>query len=115
MIRLALISFEHVHAPHYAECLRRMNDVQLVAVAEPDAARLMPYSSLLAGIPVYTDYQKMLREVSIEGVIICSANSRHKQMDWIVPGWEWLSFVRNQLPRAPLMPTKCWLCAKHIK
>jgi UDP-N-acetylglucosamine 3-dehydrogenase len=79
MIRLALISFEHVHAPHYVECLLRLKEARLVAVAEPDESLLARHSRLLDGIRIYTDYRQMLSEVPLDGVIVCSANARHKE------------------------------------
>ena len=78
MINLSIISFEHVHAPHYLECLREMPGVRIVALAEPDGTRLEPYARLLAGVPIYGDYRRMLQEVSLHGVIICSSNAKHK-------------------------------------
>jgi myo-inositol 2-dehydrogenase/D-chiro-inositol 1-dehydrogenase len=80
MVNLSIIGFEHVHAPHYLACLRRMPNVQVGAVAEPDAKRLELHAQLLEGVAVYTDYRKMLQEVSSAGVIVCSANVKHKEM-----------------------------------
>ena len=79
MINLSIIGFEHLHAPHYLECLKRMPGVRVVAIAEPDGKRLDPHAELLAGIPVHLDYRSMLQEVSPHGVIICSANAKHKE------------------------------------
>src|SRR2546430_3410751 len=79
MINLSIVGFEHVHAPHYLECLRGMRGVEVVALAEPDSTRLEPHARLLAGVPVYSDYRRMLQEVALHGVIICSANARHKE------------------------------------
>lgn len=79
MIRLALIGFEHVHAPHYLECLLRLKEVCLAAVAEPDESLLAQHSRLLNGVPVYADYRNMLSEVPVDGVIVCSANAKHKE------------------------------------
>ena len=79
MINLSIVGFEHVHAPHYLECLRGMRGVEVVALAEPDSTRLEPHARLLAGVPVYSDYRRMLQEVALHGVIICSANAKHKE------------------------------------
>ena len=78
--RLAIIGFEHVHAQHYLSCLQSMSDVSVVAIAEPDQKMLAEYSELIGKIPLTGDYLELIRSGSIDGVIVCSANSRHKQM-----------------------------------
>jgi UDP-N-acetylglucosamine 3-dehydrogenase len=78
--RLALVSLEHVHAGHYLSCLRQVSGVELVAVAEADARRVSAHAGLLEGIRVVSDYQELLQPGALDGVLICSANSRHKQM-----------------------------------
>ncbi|MEW5977926.1 MAG: Gfo/Idh/MocA family oxidoreductase [Acidobacteriota bacterium] len=80
MIRLAIISFEHVHAPHYLQGLKEIDGVSVAAVAEPEDRRLEAHSSLLQGIPRYTDYKRMIEAEDLDGVIVCSANSRHKEI-----------------------------------
>ncbi len=77
-MRLAIISFEHVHAPQYLQCLGAMKSVELVAVAEPDTTRLTPHSQLLTGVQQVGDYRELLSSQSLDGVIVCAANSRHK-------------------------------------
>lgn len=78
MIDLSIVSFEHVHAPHYLECLRGIPGVRVVALAELDGTRLEPYGRLLAGVRIFCDHRRMLQEVSLHGVIICSSNAKHK-------------------------------------
>ncbi len=77
--RLAIVSFEHVHAPHYLDRLKRMVGVDVVGVVEPDAARLSAHADLLQGIPTPASYQELLATNAVDGIIVCSANSRHKQ------------------------------------
>lgn len=78
--RLAVVSFEHVHAPHYVECLKKMQGVDLVAVVEPDASRLSAHAGLLKDIAQLANYHDLLDSDGVDGVIVCSANSRHKQI-----------------------------------
>jgi len=80
MIKLLMLGLEHIHAYHYLECLKHMADVQVVGVAEADGGRLDAAVELLETVPIYTDYQKMLLEVPADGAIVCSANTRHKDM-----------------------------------
>lgn len=80
MVKLLMLGLEHVHARHYLECLKHLPEVQVVAVAEADSGRLHAVSEFLEAMPVYADYHKMLREEPADGAIVCSANTRHKDM-----------------------------------
>jgi predicted dehydrogenase len=78
--RLAIVGFEHVHAPHYLSCLQSMPDVSVVAISEADTRKVAEYAEQIGAIPCVTDYTELLQSNSVDGVILCSANSRHKQM-----------------------------------
>jgi len=78
--RLAIISFEHVHAPHYLDCLRKLPQVEMVGVVEPEPARLAAHAALLEEVPTFLDYRGLLSRGVLDGVILCSANVRHKPM-----------------------------------
>ena len=78
--RLAIVGFEHVHAHHYLGSLKSMPDVSVVAIAEADAKKIAESSELVGSIPCTVDYRELIRSKSVDGVILCSANSRHKQM-----------------------------------
>ncbi|HVN78226.1 MAG TPA: Gfo/Idh/MocA family oxidoreductase [Terriglobia bacterium] len=80
MTDLGIISFEHVHAPHYLECLARMDAVHIKAVAEADSERLRAHTPQLAGVAIYEDYREMLQKEALDGVIVCAANARHKEI-----------------------------------
>jgi predicted dehydrogenase len=88
--RLALVSLEHVHAGHYLACLKNLSGVEVVAVAEPDQSRVSAHAAFLDGLPVVSDYRELLRLGDLDGVLICSANSRHKPMV--------LDFARAKVP-----------------
>jgi predicted dehydrogenase len=78
--RLAIVGFEHLHAHHYLSCLESMPDVSVVAIAEADTRKLAEYSEQINAIPCTSDYMELIQSNSVDGVILCSANSRHKQM-----------------------------------
>ncbi|MFN8007997.1 MAG: Gfo/Idh/MocA family oxidoreductase [Terriglobia bacterium] len=78
--RLAILGFEHIHAHHYLQCLKSMPDVEVVGIAEPDPRSLHGSIDVIGGIPCQNDYQALLRPALVDGVLICSANVRHKQM-----------------------------------
>ena len=77
-LRIAIISFEHMHAFSYADCFANLADAELVAVAESDAGRMERIRAQYSHIPgFYADYIHMLDHAQIDAVIICSANSEH--------------------------------------
>ena len=99
--RLALVSLEHVHAGHYLSCLKSLPEIDLVAVAESDPKRVSALADVLKGLTVVSDYHELLQTGAVDGVLICSANSRHKSMV--------LDFARAKIPilcEKPLA-TKC--------
>lgn len=99
--RLAVVSLEHVHAGHYLSCLKNLSEIEVVAVAEPDQSRVSAHAHLLDRLPVISDHRELLRQGTIDGVLICSANSRHKAMV--------LDFARAKVPILCEKPiaTKC--------
>ncbi|MGH9427642.1 MAG: Gfo/Idh/MocA family protein, partial [Terriglobia bacterium] len=99
--RLALVSLEHVHAGHYLSCLKNLVGIELVAVAEPDQRRVSAHAGLLEGLAVVPDYRELLGHGYLDGVLICSANSRHKAVV--------LDFARAKIPILCEKPiaTKC--------
>jgi len=63
------------HAPGYA----RNADVQLVAVADPEPARIREAMLFNPGLRGYTDYVAMLAQEKLDVVSICSPNVLHAQ------------------------------------
>jgi predicted dehydrogenase len=59
-------------------------------VAESDQRRVSAHAGLLEGLTVVSDYDQLLRPGAVDGVLICSANSRHKQAV--------LDFARAKIP-----------------
>ena len=88
--RLALVGLEHVHAGHYLSCLKSLPEIDLVAVAESNPKRVSALGDSLKGLTVVSDYHELLQTRAIDGVLICSANSRHKPMV--------LDFARAKVP-----------------
>lgn len=77
-LRIAIISFEHMHACSYAASLREFPGARLVAAADNDSSRLGRIKSQFPFIPAfYSDYAKMLDEVETDAVIVTSANVDH--------------------------------------
>ncbi len=77
-LRLAIISFEHMHAVAYAESFGRISGAELVAIADSDPQRLEMARGMFPQVPAfYSDYTVMLDQSDIDGVIICSSNRDH--------------------------------------
>ncbi len=78
-IRIALISFEHMHAMSYASVSKYLRNGELVAIADDDKERLTKVVKDLEFDPkkAYTDWMQMLDIEKPDAVMICSANSKH--------------------------------------
>lgn len=80
-LRIAIISFEHMHAASYAHSLKDLAGAKLVAAADSDAQRLDLIKREFPFIPsFYSDYRTMLDEVPVDAVIITSANADHTEI-----------------------------------
>jgi len=78
MLRIGMMSFAHMHAYSYASCLKELEDVELVGIADDDQKRGKEAAEKY-GTKYYKSYEQLLRE-NLDGVIICSENSRHRQL-----------------------------------
>ncbi len=77
-MRIGILSFAHMHAESYAACLRAIDDVDLVGIADEDEARGRSAAERY-GTRYFRDYRDLLGE-GLDGALICSENSRHKEM-----------------------------------
>lgn len=78
MLRIGMMSFAHMHAYSYAGCLKELEEVELVGIADEDQKRGKEAAEKY-GTKYYKSYEQLLRE-NLNGVIICSENSRHRQL-----------------------------------
>ena len=79
-VRVGMISFAHEgHAASYAASLRQTPGVELVAVADDDAARGRDYATRL-GVAFHADYRDLMADPTIGAVVICSENARHREL-----------------------------------
>jgi predicted dehydrogenase len=77
-LRLAIISFEHLHAQSYASVFSRINGAELAAIADSNPERLESVKAQFPEVPAfYGDYIALLEHSDIDGVIICSSNRDH--------------------------------------
>lgn len=78
-VRVAMLSFAHLHAYGYAGVLTRMPGVDLVVIADEDADRGRAAADQF-GAEWVADYRDALARDDIDCVVICSENVRHKEL-----------------------------------
>ncbi|GAA1972482.1 Gfo/Idh/MocA family oxidoreductase [Microbacterium pumilum] len=75
-MRVASVSFWHLHGTDYARDAQNNPDVDLVALWDDDHERGRA-GAAKHGIPFVEDLDQILDDASIEGVIVCSPTSEH--------------------------------------
>jgi len=78
MVKVAIISFEHMHAYSYAAVLARLRRITFTAFADDDPKRLARVKKMYPHVKAYKCWKKLLEEDSCEAVIVTSANVRHR-------------------------------------
>ena len=78
MIRVGMMSFAHMHAGGYAACLGKLPQVELVGVADENETRGRAAAEA-NNTDYYDSYDNLLKQ-NLDGVVICSENSRHLEM-----------------------------------
>lgn len=77
-MRLAILSFAHLHAEGYAHILRTLPEVELIGFADDDDARGRHFAEQ-TGLHRFDSYEALLAEHP-DGVVICSENARHREL-----------------------------------
>lgn len=77
-MKIGIMSFAHMHAYSYADCLKKIPNVEIAAIFDEDIKRGSEASEKY-NVPHYSSQLDFLK-VSMDAVIICSENSRHKEM-----------------------------------
>lgn len=78
-VGIALISFAHDHAHHWARAIRRSAHARLVSIWDDDAER-GEQAATEYGTPYVHDLHALLADPDVQAVGICSENSRHADM-----------------------------------
>lgn len=73
-----MLSFAHLHAYSYGACLKKLDEVELVGIADENEKRGQEAAKQYA-TRYFRDYQQLL-EQGLDAVVICSENSRHKEL-----------------------------------
>lgn len=77
-IRLAIMSFAHLHAEAYVHNLRNNPNVELVGFADDDRERGEHFAQHF-NLQLFDSYEALLRE-GLDGVLVCSENAHHKPL-----------------------------------
>ncbi len=77
LVRIGILSAEHVHAPTYVALLAGLPGAHLVGVWDRDAARATEVAEPV-GTRVFGDPGELLERV--DGVVVASANARHREL-----------------------------------
>jgi 1,5-anhydro-D-fructose reductase (1,5-anhydro-D-mannitol-forming) len=75
-LRIAVLSFWHVHAADYAKLAMEHPDTELAAVWDNDPQRGQREAAL-RGVPYFSSLEQLLADRSIDGVIVTEATTRH--------------------------------------
>jgi predicted dehydrogenase len=78
MIRIGMLSAAHGHAHSYAACLRSIDGVELVGVADEDSERCSAFAERYK-IRAFSSAEALLA-AGLDGVVICAANLHHRPL-----------------------------------
>lgn len=77
-MKIGIMSFAHMHAHSYADCLARIPDVELSVIYDDDAERGREAAETYGATFVASEADFLATD--IDAVIICSENNKHKEM-----------------------------------
>ena len=78
-VRVAMLSFAHMHAFGYASVLRALPDAEIVVIADEDEARGRKMAEHF-GTEWIADYREAVTRDDVDAVVVCPENVRHKEM-----------------------------------
>ncbi len=76
-VKIGIMSFAHMHAGGYANCLKTLPGIEFVGVADDDALRAKEMGKLY-GVKAFASYDDMLAS-DIDAVIVTSENANHRR------------------------------------
>lgn len=77
-MKIAIMSFAHLHAEGYVQNLRALPGVELIGMADDDPQRAERFARAF-GLPCFASYAALL-EAGPDAVLVCSENSRHRAL-----------------------------------
>ena len=76
-MKIGMMSFAHMHAASYANCLKQIGGVEIVGIFDEDKGRGESMAKNF-GAKYYPNYDNLLK-LKLDAVIVCSANADHKE------------------------------------
>jgi len=78
MTRIGILSFAHLHAVSYATSLQAIDGLKIAGIADDDGTRGRQFAERF-GTRFFDSAEDLLRQ-GLDGVIICSENSKHRPL-----------------------------------
>jgi len=78
-MNIAVISYWHVHAEGYTREIIEKTDSKVTAIWDEDAERGKKYAEKFQA-KFYLDYDELIADKTIDGIVICSPTSMHKEL-----------------------------------
>lgn len=78
-VRVAMLSFAHMHAYGYASVLTALPNAEIVVIADEDEARGTAMAEQFNTTWI-ADYREAVMRDDVDAVVVCSENVRHKEM-----------------------------------
>ena len=78
-MNIAIISYWHVHAEGYTKEIIEKTNSKVTAIWDEDIERGSNYANQF-GVKFYSDYDELLLDTTIDGVVITSATSEHTKL-----------------------------------
>ncbi len=78
-MKLGIIGCEHLHATAYVEATKKIADLEVVGLAEPNKEIGEAFSKK-HGLKYYESYSELINKEEVQVVCICSANIRHADL-----------------------------------
>lgn len=79
MLRIAMLSSWHVHAPGYAREIQSRSDARITAVWDEDQTRGRKWAADL-GVPFEEDLETILGRSDVDGVVVNAPTNRHTEV-----------------------------------
>jgi UDP-N-acetylglucosamine 3-dehydrogenase len=76
-VKIAIVSFAHMHAASYAQCLNDLAGIEYFGVFDEVKERAKQMSEL-HGVKAFRTYDELLAS-EVEGLIVCSENANHRK------------------------------------
>lgn len=78
IVKIGMMSFGHMHAASYAECLGEISDAELVGIADSDASRGGDMATKF-NTRFYRSYEELLGS-GVDAVFVGSENANHRKL-----------------------------------